>query len=98
MEHNIEKPIYLMIDTSEIGMGASLIQSEKVGDKLRCGSDLFKLNDGGYEISYLFTSFSKAERRYIMIKMEFLVILNATKHFWHIICWNENRLKIFTDH
>ena len=78
-----EKDFKLMVDASDLGIGAVLLQSDDGVD---------------HAVSYFSRKINPAQRKYSTIEKETMALVLALKHFEIYATVEKNPLKVFTDH
>jgi hypothetical protein len=81
---NPERQFFLEVDASAFALGAVLFQYDKQ-DKRR-------------DVAYFSKALTPPERNYNIWDHEFLAIVAALRHWWHLLVGTKELVVIFTDH
>ena len=79
-----DKPFVLMVDASDLGVGAVLIQEDHHGME--------------HPIAYFSQKFNKSQRNYCISEKETLALIQALQHFDFYLSAAQHPILVFTDH
>jgi len=79
-----DKPFVLMVDASDLGVGAVLMQEDHHGVE--------------HPIAYFSQKFNKSQQNYCTSEKETLALIQALQHFDFYLSAAQHPIRIFTDH